>query len=238
MIAAIRHNLRNNNPYLAIFLSQHLNGTSVPTQDAVHQVGVLAQIYNVLAEPNESMTILVYPQTRVQIGKFTAPVNPLKSRTLGASPLHSVSRVLTSEYEALPYTVTPQFKQVSEEIIQTLNKMAELNTLVRDQINEFVRGLGLVATKDGLNYDPAKLSDFAAAMSDVPPLRLQAILEERDIMARLRMSLDVLKKELEEAELLVKTTIKQKPLHIEYVLSEKGLALVPVFRNLEQLANI
>jgi DNA-binding HxlR family transcriptional regulator len=42
-------------------------------------------------------------------------------------------------------------------------------------------------------------------------------------------------RELCEAGLLTKTVIKLKPLHIEYRLSDKGQAVVPVFRKLEQL---
>ncbi len=68
------------------------------------------------------------------------------------------------------------------------------------------------------------------------PLRFNALL--RQLPEANKQSIALALKELEEAELLLKTTIKLKPLHIEYVLSEKGLALVPVFRNLEQLANI
>ncbi|KQB40145.1 Transcriptional regulator, HxlR family [Flavobacterium daejeonense] len=43
-------------------------------------------------------------------------------------------------------------------------------------------------------------------------------------------------RELEEQGILEKVMVKQKPLHIEYYLSEKGKALVPVFLQLESLS--
>lgn len=51
-----------------------------------------------------------------------------------------------------------------------------------------------------------------------------------------KQSLAVALKELVEADLLEKITIKQKPLHIEYFLTERGKSLIPVFRQLENIA--
>ncbi|MEL1241324.1 winged helix-turn-helix transcriptional regulator [Flavobacterium flavipallidum] len=43
-------------------------------------------------------------------------------------------------------------------------------------------------------------------------------------------------RELEEQGILERVVIEQKPLHVEYHLSEKGKALVPVFLQLESLS--
>ncbi len=43
-------------------------------------------------------------------------------------------------------------------------------------------------------------------------------------------------RELEEQGILEKVVVKQKPLHIEYYLSEKGKTLIPVFLQLESLS--
>lgn len=51
-----------------------------------------------------------------------------------------------------------------------------------------------------------------------------------------KQSLSTALKELVEAELLEKVVIKQKPLHIEYFLTERGKSLIPVFRQLENIA--
>ena len=63
------------------------------------------------------------------------------------------------------------------------------------------------------------------------PLRFSGIL--RQIEGSNKQSLSVALKELEEAGLLQKTVIQEKPLHIEYNLTENGKSLIPVFQQLE-----
>ncbi|KOS07592.1 transcriptional regulator [Flavobacterium akiainvivens] len=63
------------------------------------------------------------------------------------------------------------------------------------------------------------------------PVRFNGLL--RDLKGASKQSISVALRELEENGLFDKHIIKQKPLHIEYTLSEKGQALVPVFRQLE-----
>jgi DNA-binding HxlR family transcriptional regulator len=65
------------------------------------------------------------------------------------------------------------------------------------------------------------------------PLRFSGLL--RQIEGSNKQTLAVALKELEEAGLLEKVTIRQKPLHIEYSLTEKGKALVPVFKQIESI---
>lgn len=65
------------------------------------------------------------------------------------------------------------------------------------------------------------------------PLRFSGLL--RQIKGSNKQSLSVALKELEEEGLLEKIVIRQKPLHIEYNLTEKGKALIPVFKQLEGL---
>lgn len=63
------------------------------------------------------------------------------------------------------------------------------------------------------------------------PLRFSSLL--RQLEGSNKQSIAVALKELEEEGLLNKVTISEKPLHIEYSLSEKGQLLVAVFRQLE-----
>jgi DNA-binding HxlR family transcriptional regulator len=65
------------------------------------------------------------------------------------------------------------------------------------------------------------------------PIRFNSLL--RQIEGSNKQSIAVALKELEEQNLLEKTIVKLKPLHIEYNLSEKGKLLIPVFRKLENL---
>lgn len=57
----------------------------------------------------------------------------------------------------------------------------------------------------------------------------------REIEGSNKQSIAVALKELEEQGLLDKTIVKEKPLHIEYSLSEKGQLLIPIFRQLETM---
>ncbi len=57
----------------------------------------------------------------------------------------------------------------------------------------------------------------------------------RQIEGSNKQSIAVALKELEEFGLLKKKIVKQKPLHIEYTLTEKGQSLIPVFQQLEHL---
>ncbi len=65
------------------------------------------------------------------------------------------------------------------------------------------------------------------------PVRFNSLL--RQLPGSNKQTIAVALKELEEAGLLIKTVIKQKPLHIEYVLSEKGKSMIIVFKSLEGL---
>lgn len=66
------------------------------------------------------------------------------------------------------------------------------------------------------------------------PLRFSSL--QRQIEGSNKQTLSIALKELEEMGVLEKITIREKPLHIEYYLTEKGKALVPVFQQLEGLS--
>lgn len=65
------------------------------------------------------------------------------------------------------------------------------------------------------------------------PLRFSSLL--RQIEGSNKQTLSVALRELEEVSLLEKIVIKQKPLHIEYNLTEKGKSLIPILKQLESL---
>jgi DNA-binding HxlR family transcriptional regulator len=58
----------------------------------------------------------------------------------------------------------------------------------------------------------------------------------REISGSNKQSIATALREMEEFGLLEKKVVKEKPLHIEYSLSEKGRLLVPVFQQLEFFA--
>jgi DNA-binding HxlR family transcriptional regulator len=65
------------------------------------------------------------------------------------------------------------------------------------------------------------------------PLRFNSLL--REIEGAKKQSMASSLKELVDEGYLNKVVIKQKPLHIEYTLSEKGKTLIPVFQQMETL---
>lgn len=65
------------------------------------------------------------------------------------------------------------------------------------------------------------------------PVRFNTLL--RQIEGSNKQTLSVALRELEEVSLLEKVIIRQKPLHIEYSLTEKGKSLIPVLKQLESL---
>ncbi len=65
------------------------------------------------------------------------------------------------------------------------------------------------------------------------PVRFSTLM--RELTGANKQSITSALRELEADELLVKTIVREKPLHIEYHLSQKGEAIVPIFRQLESL---
>ncbi|WP_299704073.1 helix-turn-helix domain-containing protein [uncultured Pontibacter sp.] len=65
------------------------------------------------------------------------------------------------------------------------------------------------------------------------PVRFNSLL--RQLPGSNKQSVATALKEMEEADILVKTLVQEKPLHIEYTLSQRGLAMVSVFRSMEGL---
>lgn len=65
------------------------------------------------------------------------------------------------------------------------------------------------------------------------PVRFNALL--RQLPGTNKQSVAVALREMEEAGLLTKTVVREKPLHIEHSLSERGRAMIGVFKTLEGL---
>ncbi|KAI8813750.1 Lon protease C-terminal proteolytic domain-containing protein [Cladochytrium replicatum] len=91
---------------------------------------------------------------------------------------------------------TPVIKAISSEMLNVLKEISQINPLLRDQIITFS-----IQTGGNAFGDPAKLADFAAAVSAGEPGELQGVLEALSIEDRLHKALVVLKKELANAKL-------------------------------------
>jgi len=76
-----------------------------------------------------------------------------------------------------------------------------------------------------------KLQIFRLAVQE--PVRFSVLLKRLEGSNRQSISLAL--KDLEEQGLLHRITVRQKPLHIEYQMTEKGSAMIPIFRELERV---
>lgn len=88
-------------------------------------------------------------------------------------------------------------KAITAEIVNTFKEIAQMNPLFRDQIANF----SMSQSAGSMFEEPARLADFAAAVSAGETAELQEILKELNIENRIHMSLVILKKELMNAQL-------------------------------------
>ncbi|KAF2836074.1 lon protease like, mitochondrial, partial [Patellaria atrata CBS 101060] len=114
----------------------------------------------------------------------------------------------------------PPVKAITAEIVEKIRQLAAENSLFQNQVAQFASHLGGLIVQD-----PAKLSDFAAAVGSGDPQELQEILAEMNIPNRLQKSLYALSKELETTKLQskiskdVESKIQQR--QREYFLTEQ-----------------
>ncbi|KAI1180724.1 lon protease [Nemania sp. FL0916] len=103
---------------------------------------------------------------------------------------------------------SPVIRAVTNEIVNVFKEVALMNSLFRDQISTF----SMSQSTGNVTAEPAKLADFAAAVSAGEPAELQEVLSSLDVEDRMQKALVVLKKELMNAQLQSKITkdVEQK----------------------------
>lgn len=97
---------------------------------------------------------------------------------------------------------SPTIRALTSEIVNVFKDVATLNPLFRDQISDF----SVSQSAGNVIEEPAKLADFAAAVSAGEIEELQEVLQTMDVEQRLHKALEVLKKELMNARLQSKIT--------------------------------
>ncbi|KAI1437176.1 lon protease [Xylaria sp. CBS 124048] len=103
---------------------------------------------------------------------------------------------------------SPVVRAVTNEIVNVFKEVATMNSLFRDQISTFSTS----QSTGNVTAEPAKLADFAAAVSAGEPAELQEVLSSLNVEDRMQKALVVLKKELMNAQLQSKITrdVEQK----------------------------
>jgi ATP-dependent Lon protease len=97
---------------------------------------------------------------------------------------------------------SPVIRAVTNEIVNVFKEVAQMNSLFRDQISTF----SMSQSTGNVTAEPAKLADFAAAVSAGDTAELQEVLSSLNIEERMQKALVVLKKELMNAQLQSKIT--------------------------------
>lgn len=97
---------------------------------------------------------------------------------------------------------SPVIRAVTNEIVNVFKEVAQMNSLFRDQISTF----SMSQSAGHVTAEPAKLADFAAAVSAGDPAELQEVLSSLNVEERMQKALVVLKNELMNAQLQSKIT--------------------------------
>ncbi|RAK71549.1 ATP-dependent protease La [Aspergillus fijiensis CBS 313.89] len=214
-----------------LFKDENADGDIIENLEDVYDVGVFAQITAAypLRGDTGGVTAVLYPHRRIKISSLIPPSDPAKSGTAEEKVQEKRGDVVAS-FEEGSAEVAPKdhyeptsflrkylvslvnvenmaeqaydkksaiIRAVTSEIVNVCKEIASLNPLFRDQISAFYTD----QFPGNLSDDPAKLADFAAAVSAGELNEMQEVLELMNIEERLPKALVVLKKELMNAQL-------------------------------------
>ncbi|PLB47905.1 mitochondrial serine protease Pim1 [Aspergillus steynii IBT 23096] len=214
-----------------LFKDENADGDVIHNLDEVYDVGVFAQItaaYPLRGEAS-GVTAVLYPHRRIKVSSLLPPTETPKAPASeekttekrgdvvasfeeGTAELapkdhyeptsflrkYPVSLVNVENMGEEPYDKKSAIiRAVTSEIVNVCKEIASLNPLFRDQISAFYTD----QFPGNLSDEPAKLADFAAAVSAGELHEMQEVLEIMNIEERLPKALVVLKKELMNAQL-------------------------------------
>jgi Lon-like ATP-dependent protease len=205
-ISAIQDLWDNNEPYVGIFLSKNdTHSDLISSVDQVHRTGVLAQITSVQQHGN-SLNVSVFPHKRVLLknvinnAEFKDSSQDLKSLAgLAKSGIPLVEIVGLNDEQFNPSNRVA--KAACRQILNALSEISQINPHFRAQIYALSMDNGNLLDRSNILNNPSKLADFVAAICTGDPLSLQAVLESLVIEERLKKSIAVLVRELENAKL-------------------------------------
>ncbi|KAJ6172089.1 hypothetical protein N7470_001156 [Penicillium chermesinum] len=224
---AIQEMMKRGQPYVGAFLfkDDQADGDVIENLDDVYETGVFAQItaaYPLRGEASGVTAVLYPPPPETTKGAPTEERTEKRGDVVasfeeGAAELVSkdhyeptsflkkypVSLVNVENLAEEPYDKKSGIiRAVTSEIVNVCKEIATLNPLFRDQISAFYTD----QFPGNLSDEPAKLADFAAAVSAGELHEMQDVLETMNIEERLPKALVVLKKELMNAQLQSKIT--------------------------------
>nr|CAB3501051.1 unnamed protein product [Digitaria exilis] len=203
LLQALVENSKRSGPYAGAFLVKDDEGTDpniVSNSESessihdlkgkellkrLHDVGTLAQITRIQGD-----LVVLVGRHRVRITDMVAE-DPLT--------------VKIDHLKEMPYDKDDDvIKATSFEVISTLRDVLKSNSLWKDQVQTYTQHMG--------DFNYPRLADFGAAISGANKLLCQEVLEELDVCKRLKLTLELVKKELEISKLQesIAKTIEEK----------------------------
>ena len=167
--------------------------------DVVHGTGAFAQVHNVAEGSDGQSQALLLVHRRVDASTVVDAGPPPR---LGVE--HWPREAWVDEDDSsIPPTKTGRRKKdaspgdlvkaLSNEIVAAIRELVQLNPLYREHMQYFTQRVDIA--------DPFKLADFAASLATAKGPDLQVALEERDVVKRLRLALDLVSQERELSKL-------------------------------------
>lgn len=150
---------------------------SYPYNDAeqLHRVGVLAEIIRLMPrQKGVELTFLCHHRI-----KWTRVVSSEPLLTLHTEPIAEPPADLSSDL----------IKAYSLSVIETMKELLRLGSFYKEQLELLLESVDV--------NNPYHLADLGACLTTADPASLQDVLEETDIAERLRLTLELLKKDLE-----------------------------------------
>ena len=221
--------LRRGPAYIGAFLLKDENtDTDIITDiDQIYKVGVFAQVtqcFESIHNGNRAFQLVLNPIRRIHADSLV--MSSLKedapavdsAESLGYEPDNAflkdydISLVNNTNVETDPYQKdAPEIIALVNAITESFRDLAKQNINFRDQMSSYVFSPISGTLSTGTN-DPARMADFAAAMSAGNMKALQDILETTNVEKRLRLALALLKEEILNYELQhkVRSEVEQR----------------------------
>ncbi|KAE9589562.1 hypothetical protein Lal_00000282 [Lupinus albus] len=136
----------------------------------LHEVGTLAQISSIHGDQ-----VILIGHRRLRIAEMVSE-DPLTVKVD-----HLKDKAYNRDDDII--------KATSSEVISTLRDVLKTSSLWRDHVQTYTKHIG--------DFTYPRLADFGAAISGANKLQCQQVLEELDVYNRLKLTLELVKKEME-----------------------------------------
>lgn len=143
--------------------------------EQLHKVGVLAEVIRLTPrQKGVELTFLCHHRI-----KWHSVVSSDPLLTLATQPIHEPPADLSNDL----------IKAYSLSIIETMKELLRLGSFYKEQLELLLESVDV--------NNPYHLADLGACLTTADPASLQDVLEQTDIAERLRLTLELLKKDLE-----------------------------------------